>query len=206
MGQEPKKRKNQRLRRAKFDHRLAQALNHPARVEILAVLNERCASPSELSEVLDYDLSAISYHTRELLRLECIEVVGRERVRGAVKTQYRATKRMLLDNDHWNRLNKETRAGITMAAVGETIERAAQAIESGTFDERLDRVLLNLKMDLDEEGWEAVTEILRDAWGRIEDVEEEATNRIAERAGSDASPPPFRMTISLLGYESPSGT
>ena len=51
------------------DPRLAKALSHPMRTRILAILNERVASPNEISEMIDERLPNVSYHVRALLDL-----------------------------------------------------------------------------------------------------------------------------------------
>lgn len=140
------------------------------------------------------ELSGVSYHTRELLKLDCIEVVGKEQIRGALKTKYRATTKMLLDTEHWNKLTKETRTGISINAVNEVIERASDAIAKGTFDKRKDRSVISLKMDVDEQAWDEINEIVRDAYERVCAVESQAANRKGTK---------FRATVSLLSYESP---
>jgi DNA-binding transcriptional ArsR family regulator len=179
-----------------LDERIAKALNHPMRTEILAMLADRGPlSPRELSDLVDdWSLSNVSYHTRELRKFGCIEVADREQVRGAMKTRYRAITRMLLDRENWDRLDIETRNGISLNAVREVIDRAAGAIEADTFDKRTDRAVITMKMDGDEQAWSEATEIVREAYERLSEVEAEAANRSGEK---------FRMTVSLLAYESP---
>lgn len=184
---------------ARLDKRLAQALNHPLRTEIIAILGDRCASPREMADMLGEELSNVSYHTKELLKLECIEVVDREQVRGALKTRYRATTKMLLDTPDWERLDKTVRTGISINAINEVTHRASAAVEAGTFDRRVDRTIITLKMDVDDQGWLDANEALRIAYERLGEVEVEAATRKAKGA------PTFRMTASLLGYESPTG-
>lgn len=70
-------------------------------------------------------------------------------------------------------------------------------MEAGTFDRRTDRTLITMKLDVDEPGWEKVNAALRTAYESIGEVEVEAALRKAEGAKT------FRMTASLLGYESP---
>lgn len=194
----PGKKKRPRTGRVpRLDKRLARALNHPLRTEIIAILSDTCASPREMADMLDEPLSNVSYHTKELLKLKCIEVVDEERVRGATKTRYRATTKMLLDTPDWERLGKAVRAGISINAMNEVSRRAAEAMEAGTFDRRTDRTLVTMKLDVDEQGWQDVNDALRVAYERIEEVEVEAAARQAEGAET------FRMTASLLGYESP---
>ncbi|HYJ23115.1 MAG TPA: helix-turn-helix domain-containing protein [Solirubrobacterales bacterium] len=183
----------------RLDKRIARALNHPLRTEIIAILNDRCASPREMADILGEELSNVSYHTKELLKLECIEVVDREQVRGALKTRYRATTKMLLDTPDWERLDKTVRTGISINAVNEVTHRAFDAVEAGTFDRRTDRTVITLKMDVDDQGWLDANEALRITYERLGEIEVEAATRKAEGA------PTFRMTASLLGYESPTG-
>jgi len=163
----------------RLDKRLTQALNHPLRTEIIAILSDTCASPSEMADMLGEELSNVSYHTKQLRELECIEVVDKEQVRGAVKTRYRATTKMLLDNPDWERLGRTVRTGISINAVNEVSRRAADALEAGTFDRRTDRTLITMKPEVDEPGWKEVNAALRTAFERIGDVEVEAAARKA---------------------------
>lgn len=181
----------------RLDKRIARAFNHPLRTEIIAILNDRTASPREMSDMLGEELSSVSYHTKELLKLECIEVVDREQVRGALKTRYRATTRMLLDTPDWEGLDKTVRTGISINALNEVTHRASDAVEAGSFDSRTDRTIITMKMDVDDQGWRDANEALRVAYERLSEVEAEAATRKAQGA------PTFRMTTSLLGYESP---
>jgi hypothetical protein len=150
-----------------------------------------------MAEMLGEELSNVSYHTKQLLKLECIEVVDKEQVRGAVKTRYRATTKMLLDNPDWEQLGETVRTGISINAVNEVTRRAVDAIEAETFDQRTDRTLITMKLDVDEPGWLEVNAALRAAYERIGEVEVEVATRKAQGAKT------FRMTASLLGYESP---
>lgn len=196
----PPKKKTKRPRTGKvtrLDKRLTQALNHPLRTEIIAILSDTCASPSEMADMLGEELSNVSYHTKQLLELDCIEVVDKRQIRGAVKTRYRATTRMLLDNPDWERLGRTVRTGISINAVNEVTRRAADALEAGTFDRRTDRTLITMKLDVDEPGWQEVNAALRTAYERIGEVEVESALRKADGAKT------FRITASLLGYESP---
>jgi hypothetical protein len=180
-----------------MDKRLARALNHPLRAQLLTILNERCASPKELTDLVGGKLSNVSYHCRELLKFDCIEVVETEAVRGAVKTTYRGTTRMLLDDKTWQRLSKETRTGISINAVREVIDRASRSIEDGAFDRRPDRHVITLKMDVDEQGWSDVATAVAESYERLSRVERESANRTPDPTER------IRITVSLLSYESP---
>jgi DNA-binding transcriptional ArsR family regulator len=67
------------------DPRLAKALSHPMRARILAILNERVASPNEIAAMIDERLPNVSYHVRALQELGCIELVRTAQRRGAIE-------------------------------------------------------------------------------------------------------------------------
>jgi len=72
-------------RDSRIDQELVKALSHPIRVEILEALQERIASPAELSEDLDESLKVIAYHAKTLVRCGCLELVHSEPRRGAIE-------------------------------------------------------------------------------------------------------------------------
>jgi DNA-binding transcriptional regulator GbsR (MarR family) len=91
-------------------------------MRILAALSEKEASPSELAEEMGESLGVVSYHTRILLELKCIELVRKTPRRGAVEHHYRAIERprddrhlawlnLTLDDRGWAELN-EALAGV----------------------------------------------------------------------------------------------
>lgn len=73
------------------------AISHPLRAAILRILAERTASPAEMARELGEELSNVSYHAKQLVQLECAELVGMRQARGAVEHFYRATERHLID-------------------------------------------------------------------------------------------------------------
>ena len=86
------------------DPRIAKALSHPMRARILMILNERVASPNEISEEIEERLPNVSYHVRALLDLGCIELVDTAQRRGAVEHYYRAIVRPFFSDRDWKRL------------------------------------------------------------------------------------------------------
>jgi DNA-binding transcriptional ArsR family regulator len=57
------------------DPRLAKALAHPLRLEILRHLGDRTASPSEIAAEIGAPLTNVSYHVRKLRALGLIKLV-----------------------------------------------------------------------------------------------------------------------------------
>jgi DNA-binding transcriptional ArsR family regulator len=82
-----------RKRRGRGDDRLDKALSHPIRVQIFNMLQQRPASPTELSKRLGTTLGATAYHVRTLHTLGLIELVEeRQRRGGAVEHYYLANQ------------------------------------------------------------------------------------------------------------------
>ena len=71
------------------DPRLVKALAHPLRIRILAILEDRVASPSEIAEQLDAPLGNVSYHVRQLAELGLISLVRETPVGGLSSTTTR---------------------------------------------------------------------------------------------------------------------
>ena len=86
------------------DQRLVRAIGHPLRLRLLTIFNERVASPSDLAAELGEPIGNVSYHTRILARLGCVELVRTKQVRGAVEHYYRAVVRPVFSDDDWAEL------------------------------------------------------------------------------------------------------
>src|SRR4051812_10363744 len=165
--------------------KLVKGLAHPVRVECLTVLTKRIASPRELSEILQHDLSNISYHVRTLEELGLIELVREESVRGAVAHFYKAVERPLLTEGEWDQLAPEVRKAITEYGWDLLIKDATTAIEKGTFDSRRDVQLSRTTLLLDSEGFARLSELME---GLLEAVlSEQAAS--AERRSKSAEKP-----------------
>jgi DNA-binding transcriptional ArsR family regulator len=74
------------------DPTVAKALAHPLRTRVLAALEDRTASPSELATELDVPLGVLSYHIRRLTALGFLKLVRRVPRRGAVEHYYTAVQ------------------------------------------------------------------------------------------------------------------
>jgi DNA-binding transcriptional ArsR family regulator len=180
-----------------LDRRLARALNHPLRSEILVALQDRIASPNELHRELKAPLSSVAYHTRVLYKLECIELVKTRPRRGSTEHFYKASKLAFLDDETWLLLDEETRAAISFSTIREGYELVKNALLKGTFDRRKERQAINHKLSLDEEGWQEFREAGIDWHETLREINARCAHR---------SPDPhdrFPVVGTLLGYEAP---
>jgi len=83
------------------DPRLIKALGHPVREHILAVLNERVASPAEIGKEIGLSVEDFYHHVEVLEELGCIEIVGTRRRRGAHEHFFRARTTLFAGDPEW---------------------------------------------------------------------------------------------------------
>lgn len=179
------------------DRRLAKALSHPLRAHVLAILNERVASPNQIANELDEPLGNVSYHVKTLAEMGCIELVKTEPRRGAIEHFYRAVVRPFFGEKDWKRLPPSARQGISDATLQLIWEDTSDALDAGTFDGRTDRHLSRNRLVLDQKGWEQVNELLAETMNRIADIEAECAQR---RAGNGEGG--FSSKIVMMHFES----
>jgi DNA-binding transcriptional ArsR family regulator len=177
--------------------RMAKALSHPLRSVILSRLNEKVASPSELSEELDAPLGTVSYHVRTLLNLDCIELVSTRPRRGAVEHHYRATRRAWGDDATWELMPPTARRGFAAEWFKMAFGDVREAIERGGFEQRTDCQMLFTRLNLDEQAWTQLAE-------RMAELNEYAVELQAESAGRTVDSRPdgeIAARLILLQYE-----
>ena len=124
------------------------------RTRILAILNERVASPNEISEMIDERLPNVSYHVRALLDLGCIELVSTAQRRGAIEHYYRALVRPFFSDRDWKRLPRSGRQAISDVALQMIWEDVSDAIKAGTFEARTESAPLPQPDDCRQRGLE----------------------------------------------------
>lgn len=190
---------NVRVPRSEQDSetRMAKALAHPLRAKVLSLLNERVASPNELSRELNEPLGNVSYHVKALLELGCIELVDTAQRRGAIEHYYRALSRARLDESAFKKLPANVRNELTATLVQEAIQDAAQALKQGTIDERTDRHASNTRLTLDETAWKELQERLTGLYDRALELQAESAKRREDGSGGEE----ILTTLTLLGYE-----
>jgi DNA-binding transcriptional ArsR family regulator len=180
------------------DPRVAKALSHPLRAHVLAILNERVASPNQMAEELGEPLGNVSYHVKALLELQCIELVSTTPRRGAVEHFYRAIERPYFDDRDWSRLPRSLRQAISDVGLQLIWDDVAEAIEGGTFESRTDRHLSRYPLVLDEQGWEELSEILKGLFEETVRIESESADRLA-KSGEEG----IASKLAVLHFESP---
>ena len=159
------------------DPRYVKALSHPLRVRILALLDERTASPVELAGWLGATLGTVAYHVRTLERIGLIELVRETRVRGAVEHHYRARERPSVSDEAWAAAAPIAKQAAVSASL-ETIDAYARAASAaGGFDHGNSH-LTRTALRLDARGFNDLSRACLRLLAQVDRIEEAAKERL----------------------------
>lgn len=161
------------------DPRFVKALGHPMRVRILALLQERTASPRELAGWLDATLGTVAYHVRALHDLGLLELVRTTQVRGSIAHHYRARERPTVSDEAWaaaSPLAKQAAIGATLQTADD-YARASAAV--GGFD-RDEAHLTRTNLRLDANGWKQAARACEQFLASLARIEEGSAKRLAK--------------------------
>jgi DNA-binding transcriptional ArsR family regulator len=162
------------------DPRLVKALAHPLRIRILAILEDRVASPSEIAEQLDAPLGNVSYHVRQLAELGLISLVRETPVRGTLEHHYRAEIRPRITDKAWSSapdIVKHATVSATLSQIGAGVNRAAA---EGGFSKN-DAHLSRIPLVLDADGWKELAGELNSMLDRVEKIQRGASKRLLKQ-------------------------
>jgi Helix-turn-helix domain len=178
--------------------RMAKALSHPVRIQILTAMNTppRRMSPKQFSEETGTILSNTSYHFLELKKAGYIKIVDEVQRRGSVEHHYEAVKRALAWTEESKRIPPVILNAMAASTLGEMFMEAGRAIDEGTFDERPERVLAWGKARVDEVGWKKYIRLMNSTLKQAMAIEEECAERLGDNPGIVVSYP-------LALFESP---
>jgi DNA-binding transcriptional ArsR family regulator len=167
------------------DQRLVRAIGHPLRLRLLTIFNERVASPSDLAAELGEPIGNVSYHTRILARLGCVELVKTKQVRGAVEHYYRAVVRPVFSDDDWAELPLSIRKSLAGAVLTEIADDMGASAKAGGFD-RDEVHLSRTTVTLDSQGWQDLNEALQGVGERALEIQAESAARLQSDGASDS--------------------
>jgi DNA-binding transcriptional ArsR family regulator len=178
------------------DPRVVKALAHPLRVQILVALEDRVASPNELSQQLRADLGSVSYHVRRLAHLGFLKQVRQVPRRGAVEHYYTAIAGPVITEAAWANVPtivKRAMVGATLENLGAQITLAAGA---GGFDVS-DAHLTRTAVSVDAQGWRELAVELDALTERVAEIQSRSAERVADSDGL-ANP----ATVVLMLFDS----
>jgi DNA-binding transcriptional ArsR family regulator len=159
------------------DARYVKAMSHPLRVRILALLDERTASPVELAGWLDATLGTVAYHVRTLERMGLVELIRETRVRGAVEHHYRSTERPRVSDEAWAAAPPIAKQ-VAVSSSLQTIDAYARAASAaGGFDHGNSH-LTRTALRLDARGWNDLSRACLRLLAQVDRIEEAAVERM----------------------------
>ena len=156
---------------------LVQALAHPLRARMLYLLQDREASPKELSAQFGLPLANVAYHIQVLRKLKLIKLVRKTPRRGAVEHHYRADSGAFISDSTWGEtpgLLKDAAVGTLLSDIG---TQTANAAAIGGFN-RSDMHLTSRQPVLDAQAWEELSRMLMDVLDRSRELEKESAKRL----------------------------
>jgi DNA-binding transcriptional ArsR family regulator len=196
----PKSKASKKSKRGReAEQRLFKALSHPLRFQALMILNERVASPNELSKELGEGLSQVSYHVKVLLESDCIELVKTEPRRGAVEHYYRATSRAFFDDREWAKLPASIKPGFSASLLQTIMDDAAAALKAESFDARNERHLSWTPLKVDEQGWRDLGGLLAETLDRVLEIQAESGRRMAKAKDGESIP----AGVAMMSFTTP---
>jgi DNA-binding transcriptional ArsR family regulator len=166
------------------DPRYVKALSHPLRVRILAILEERTASPVQLAELLGASLGVVSYHVRTLERFGLIKLVRTNPVRGAVEHHYRANERPTISDESWGGAGPVAKQAYLSSFLQQVAAYTNTAAAGGGFD-RADAHFSRTVAKLDAKGWAQLAKVCEQLLAKIDSIEADAAKRIAKDPHAD---------------------
>src|SRR5579859_7881418 len=157
---------------------LAKALAHPLRTRLLAALEGRTASPSELADELGAPLGVVSYHVRRLQALGFLKLVKRVPKRGAIEHYYTAKARPRITDAAWAKAPGVVKEATVKAALDQIGGYVTVAATTGGFD-AAEAHLTRSPVTVDGQGFTALARELEAMTGRIQQIEVESRKRLA---------------------------
>lgn len=179
-----------------IDRRLIKALSHPLREHVLAVLNERVASTSEIGREIDLEVSAFYHHVETLEELGFLERVESRRRRGAEEHFFRAKTTMLFDDETWEKIPPSVRSDMAGSYIWTILDDLVKALRSGAFGASPATHSAWMPGVFDKLGWQECLALMSETLAKTIEIQKRSGKRIAM-----TGEPGIPATIALLGFQ-----
>jgi DNA-binding transcriptional ArsR family regulator len=192
-------RDKQSARTPAVDVGVVKAIGHPLRMQLLARLNERVASPVELARELDESVQLVSYHVRILRDLGFVELVSTTPRRGAIEHHYRAIRRPHFSDTDFAALPPNARGALAGQVLETIFTHAAHAQKEGVFDETSDAHASSTDVVLDAAAWTQLKAKVDEVLDLALELQAESLPRI--KKGEEST----NVRLAMLLYPAPAG-
>ncbi len=178
------------------DQRLAKALEHPIRTDILSILREGPSSPARIQRRLErVSLNLVSHHMKVLKELGCVELTKTVSKQGAKEHIYRLVGPVIVSDEEWNQFTPEMRHPVTASILRALSRDLREALVMGRLDETPANHLSRTPLRLDEEGWKEVSDTLARALDEILAAGARSVERLKD--GEETHTP---VTVAILQF------
>jgi DNA-binding transcriptional ArsR family regulator len=178
-----------------IDGRLVEALAHPVRQHILAVLNERVASTSEIGREIGLDVPAFYHHVEFLEERGFLELVESRQRRGAKERFFRAKGPVLFDDQAWEKVPPSVRADLAGSYAWSILDDLVKALRSGAFGATPATHSTCLPGIFDKRGWRECLALMTETLAKMMEIQKRSGRRVA--ASGEAGIP---ATIAMMGF------
>jgi DNA-binding transcriptional ArsR family regulator len=178
-----------------IDRRLIKALSHPLREHLLAVLNERVASTSDIGREIDLDVPAFYHHVEVLEDLGFLERIESRRRRGAKEHFFRAKSTLLINDGDWWKIPVSVRSDLMVSQIQSLLDDIVGALRSGAFAANAGTHATWLPGILDKLGWQESVALMNETLARMMAIQKRSRERIAV-TGEHGIP----ATVAVLGF------
>jgi len=157
---------------------LIDAIGHPTRAKILAVLSDRTANAKEIADEIGEPVGRIRYHLRSLRASGLILASEEKGRRGVVEYHYQAATTQLLDEAQVAELTPQQRRSLVTFLMRLIFNDVSSALRSGTIDERDDFGITRVRLEVDREGWRELARLHLDVLDQVQRVRAESRARL----------------------------
>lgn len=158
--------------------RRLEALRHKLRSRIMRLLiTEGPNNPASMAKTLDAVLDDVNYHTKRLVELGVAELVGEEKVGGAIAHVYRATERYLIETEEWDDLHPLLKDYHSAQFAQAHIDDLVLGFRAGTLGTHRHFDLSQKRVVMDEQGRDEALEIYARAMEELQQAEARAAGR-----------------------------
>jgi DNA-binding transcriptional ArsR family regulator len=162
------------------NQQLVTAMKHPTRAYAVTILNERVACAAEIGREIGKPARHVSYHLKQLEKLDVIELVKVESTAGGRTTgrYYRALARSWFDPESWDQIESKHQPGITADILSSCNSDLALAINSGGIH-LVDSHISRTPLLLDPVGYRELVDRLDTLLPEVIEMQQQSAARMA---------------------------
>jgi DNA-binding transcriptional ArsR family regulator len=181
----------------RIEERIAYALGHRVRIEILRkLLTEGPQTADDIAETIGESRQNVHHHLKELLDGGMIEIAKVEKRRNADLHYFCALEQGTFDRETLEGMTAEQQRELAGMVVQHALAELMAALGAGKLSDDPRVCLMWNWLHLDPEGREALHTEQEQFWKRIEEIEAEAISRSAE-----SGEPTISYIVSQWGFE-----